>query len=120
MIQILLEQLHFFAYHGLYPEERILGNNYTVDIHVTYLPNTQLIRSIDQTIDYSIVYEMIAKRMKEPTALLETIATEFCYQLMEKFVSVQTIQFSIKKFNPPITKYVGNVGVSFQLKRSEI
>ncbi len=120
MIQIFLEQLQFYAYHGLYPEERILGNNYMVDIRVTYQANTKLLHSIEQTIDYSIVYELITQRMKKPTDLLETIATEFCHQLMEKFESIQTIQFSIKKMKPPITKMIGNVGVSFLLKRSEL
>jgi dihydroneopterin aldolase len=120
MIQIFLEQLQFYAYHGLYPEERILGNNYVVDIVVNYQTNTRLIHSIEQTINYAEVYELIDQRMKKPTDLLETIATEFCHQLMEKFPSIQKIQFSIKKMNPPISKMIGNVGVSFQLKRAEL
>lgn len=120
MIRIHLEQLHFFAHHGLYEEERILGNEFIVDINIQYLPNQKIIHSINETIDYTAVYDLLTERMKHSTDLLETIATGFCYQIMEKFPSVQTIEFSIKKLYPPIQKFKGNVGVSFQLKRSEL
>lgn len=120
MIKIHLEQLHFFAFHGLYEEERILGNEFIVDVNIQYLPNQKIIHSINETVDYSAVYDLLAERMKHPSDLLETIATGFCYQVMEKFSSVQTIEFSIKKLSPPIPKFEGNVGVSFQLKRSEL
>lgn len=120
MIKIHLEQLHFFAHHGLYEEERILGNEFIVDINIYYLPYQKIIHSINETVDYSAVYGLLAERMKHPSDLLETIATGFCYQVMEKFSAVQTIEFSIKKLCPPIPKFEGNVGVSFQLKRSEL
>jgi dihydroneopterin aldolase len=120
MIQIHLEHLQFYAYHGLFKEERLVGNDFIVDIKLDYLPDKKIIDSIDETIDYSKVYEMIAQRMKTPSELLETIATEFCYQLMGTYESVQSIQFSIKKLHPPIKQFIGNVGVSFQLNRSEL
>ncbi len=120
MMKIHLEQLHFFAYHGLYEEERILGNEFVVDLCIQYQPNQKIIHSITETVDYTVVYDLLHQRMMVPTELLETIATDFCNQVMDKFPSVQVIEFSIKKIQPPIQKFVGNVGVSFQLKRSEL
>jgi 7,8-dihydroneopterin aldolase/epimerase/oxygenase len=120
MIQIHLEQLQFYAYHGLYPEERLIGGSYLVDIILEHQQQNQLIYSIEETIDYSKVYQMIEQRMKIPTDLLETIATEFCFQIMNEFETVQSIQFKIKKLQPPIHQIIGNVGVSFHLKRSEL
>jgi dihydroneopterin aldolase len=58
--------------------------------------------------------------MKAPSDLLETIATDFCFQIMKEFPSVNFVEFKIKKMNPPIKKFIGNVGVSFCLKRSEM
>jgi dihydroneopterin aldolase len=120
MIQIHLEQLHFYSFHGLYQEEKLIGNDYTVDIILDHQPTKKIIHSIEETIDYSKVYEMIVQRMKTPTDLLETIATEFCYEIMKKYDSVQNIHFSIKKLHPPISQLIGNVGVSFQLNRSDL
>jgi 7,8-dihydroneopterin aldolase/epimerase/oxygenase len=120
MIQIHLDQLQFYAYHGLYQEERILGNDYLVDITLDHQPENFMIQSIDETVDYSKIYQMIAQRMKIPTELLETIATEFCVEVMKKYLSVQAIQISIKKLHPPIPQFIGNVGVSVHIKRSEL
>jgi dihydroneopterin aldolase len=120
MIKIHLDQLEFFAYHGVYEEERMLGSEFLVDICIHYLPNQKIIRSINETIDYTVVYDLLEQRMKIPTDLLETIATEFCHQLMDRFPSVQMVEFGIKKLHPPIQKFVGSVGVSFQFKRSDL
>lgn len=119
MITIHLEQLRFFAYHGLFEEERLLGNDFLVDIQLQYHPHQKMIYAIEETIDYTQVYEMIANRMKEPTDLLETIATDFCNQVMVKFAAVDTIQIYIKKLNPPIATFIGTVGVSYQLNRKD-
>ena len=81
---------------------------------------SEVINSIDETIDYSKVYELISQRMKLPTDLLETIATDFCHQMMAKYETLQSIHFSIKKMHPPINQLIGHVGVKFQLKRSDI
>ena len=120
MITIHLEQLRFFAYHGLFKEEQLLGTEFLVDIHLQYQPNQKIIQSINETVDYTLVYEMIANRMKQPTELLETIATEFCYHVMEKFNAVETIQISINKLTPPIAKFTGTVGVSYELNRKDL
>jgi dihydroneopterin aldolase len=120
MISIHLENIHFFAHHGLYEEERVLGNEFLVDLIVHYQPNQKIIHSITETIDYTAIYELLAERMKHPSDLLETVATGFSYQLMEKFPSILVIDFHIKKLSPPISKFTGTVGVSFQLKRSEL
>jgi dihydroneopterin aldolase len=120
MITIHLEQLRFFAFHGLYEEEQLLGNEFLVDIHLQCQPHQKTIHSIDETVDYTLVYEMIANRMKQPTALLESIATEFCNQVMEHFTIVDTIQISIKKLNPPISKFTGTVGVTYQFNRKDL
>ena len=120
MIRIHLEQLQFYAYHGLYKEESVLGNEYIVDITLEYQPEQKLISTIDQTVDYTKIYELIAQRMKIQTDLLETIASEFCYQILHQFKSVDSIFFTIKKLNPPISQCRGNVGVSYQLNRSDL
>jgi dihydroneopterin aldolase len=49
--------------------------------------------------------------------LLETIAMQLCYDVMEMFDAAQSIFVSVEKCNPPIKGYVGAVVVSFQLAR---
>ena len=34
MSQIALEGMRFYAYHGFYEEEQIIGNNYVIDVYI--------------------------------------------------------------------------------------
>ena len=37
-MRISLNKLLFVGYHGLYPEEKKLGNNYSVEIDIDFTP----------------------------------------------------------------------------------
>ncbi len=120
MLTIELQQLEIYAYHGLFEEESVLGAYYELNISIQYNPSKKLIREISDTIDYTVVYEMLLKRMKQPTALLETIATEFSQQILAEFPIAESVFFSIQKKNPPIHSFVGNVAVTHRLNRKDL
>jgi dihydroneopterin aldolase len=120
MLIIQLNAVKFYGYHGIFDEEKTLGNNYVVDIKIEVSTNKQIIESIAETIDYSKVFDMLQKRMQIPTPLLETIASEFCHTVLNTFKLASSIDFSIKKLNPPIEKFIGDVGVQFILKRNSL
>ena len=71
-----LTDLRFFAYHGLYKEEQVLGNEFAITIEVGFTPSKFPIVHIVDTINYALVYELVKKRMKIATPLLETIAAD--------------------------------------------
>ncbi len=119
MLSIHLHQVHFHSYHGLYDEEKILGNDFIIDLIVKYHPSSIPIQSIHQTINYVALYELVNKRMNQPTDLLETVATKIAEQILNEFSLADEVNISIKKINPPITSFKGSVGVSFELKRKK-
>lgn len=118
MLSIHLKNLSFHAYHGLYEEEKILGNTFVVNVWVNYLPPTQLVTKIEQALNYETLFALVHQRMMEPTELLETIVTELCQTVMETFHEVNTVTVSLEKTNPPIKHFNGSVVVSFQLERA--
>lgn len=63
-IRISLNKLLFVGYHGLYPEEKKLGNNYAVEIDMVFNPKQGLIDQLDQTIDYVNVYAIVKNGWK--------------------------------------------------------
>jgi dihydroneopterin aldolase len=117
LLTIHLNNLLFHAYHGLYEEEQILGNNFEVNITIHQLKVPQKINSIDDTIDYSKVYEMVKMQMTVPTPLLETVAQKICTTIIAQFNLVDWVKCSITKINPPIIQFQGTVGISFEMKR---
>ena len=72
-MRISLDKLVFFGYHGLYAEEKKLGNTYIIDVLIDFTPKQSSINHLEQTIDYVQVYALIQKIMAVQTPLLETI-----------------------------------------------
>ncbi|MBW7951075.1 MAG: dihydroneopterin aldolase [Chitinophagaceae bacterium] len=117
MLSIRLNNLLFYAYHGLYEAERIIGNEFEVNITILQYEVKETISSINETINYAAIYELVALRMKQPTLLLETVAQDICKLILKNFSLVDNILVSIKKLHPPITSFQGNVEVCFEMKR---
>ena len=113
MFTIHLHHLKFFAYHGLYEEERKTGNNFEMDVDVVAdIPGA--ITKLEHTVDYAIVYQIIEARMKEPTALLETLAHDLAEKIHAYDIRIKSVTISIKKMSAPIKFFNGVVGVSYK------
>ncbi len=120
MLSIHLHNLHFFSFHGLHEEEAVLGNEYEVNLAVSFQPRNFPVRELEETLDYTKLYKLVKLRMAQPTPLLETIATEIVEAIRSQHSQVQKISISIKKLYPPINNFEGAVGVSFEWnKRSQ-
>ncbi len=114
MIVIHLHDLHFNSFHGIHDEEKILGNDYTIDASVEFHEELQVINSITDTINYTDIYNIIRERMNVPTPLLETIVMEIGNEIHNEFPEVRCISISIKKMHPPIEGIRGSAGVNWQ------
>lgn len=111
---ILLNELRFFAFHGLYPEEKILGNEFMVDVEVTYYPDKGTITGISDTINYASVFELVKKQMEIPTGLMETLAMDIANSIHHHFPHISSISIQIRKMHPPMADLEGNAGVRYQ------
>jgi 7,8-dihydroneopterin aldolase/epimerase/oxygenase len=108
-----LKGLRFFAEHGMYPEERKVGNEFEVDVSVVYKVPKKTIQSIEETVNYVEIYRIIEDEFRDRKLLLETCAMKICERVQHVFTGLKSISISIKKINPPITNFTGYVGVSY-------
>ena len=113
MYTIYLNNLHFHAYHGLFEEEKIIGNEFIVNVEIVLL-NEQIISDLKQSIDYSKVYEIIKDLMNTPTPLLETIVANISDAIYTYNNNIKEISIKIEKKHPPIQNLIGNVAVSYK------
>jgi dihydroneopterin aldolase len=118
MMQVILEGLRFHSTHGLHKEEALTGGEFEVNLTASYEPDEVPVQHIHQTIDYTILYQLIKERMNQRTDLLESIATDIAIKALDQFPSIQQVNISIKKLHPPIVNFQGAVGVSYELKRN--
>ncbi|HVZ98622.1 MAG TPA: dihydroneopterin aldolase [Chitinophagaceae bacterium] len=114
MIQVHLHDLHFHAFHGIHPEEKILGNEYIVNVTAELHEAADVIHSIDDTVDYADLYNIVLERMNVPAPLLETVIMEIGNEIHREFPELRSINISIKKLQPPIEGITGSAGVTWQ------
>ncbi len=101
MLKVALHEVKFFAYHGFYPEEQILGGHYLVDVEVEF--NTKKVEDeISNTVNYEQLHSILTEEMQQPRKLLETLVQEMIDQIRLEFPFLETIKVGIKKLNPPL------------------
>lgn len=107
-----LEDVRFFAYHGLFPEERILGNWFVISVHVSKTSQTLTFEHINQTFDYGQIYTICQEVMAEPVDLLETVAQRISDRLKLTFKDMSRYEILIWKEQPPLGMLGGKSSVS--------
>ncbi len=117
MLSIHLHNIILFAHHGLYEEEKVLGNEFELNITIKHSPQQLPVKHISDTVDYVAVYELVKKRMAVATPLLETVVTDIAQKILAQFSLAEEVFVSIRKMHPPIPQIQGSVGVSFSLQR---
>lgn len=113
MFTIHLDNLHFFSFHGLHEEERILGGEFNVTINASFKTN-QSIQHLEQTVDYTAVYQIVKSIMNTPTPLLETIAEKIADAIYQFDNRIIDTSITIIKVNPPIATIHGSVGITYK------
>lgn len=100
---ISLEGLKFHAFHGVHPQERLVGCIFMVDIHLSMLPMADGFKDdLSRTIDYEQVYKLVAEEMKEPKHLIETLAENILTNVFAHQPLVEQAHVIISKMHPPV------------------
>lgn len=113
MITVELKNARFFGYHGLYPEEKKTGNEFEVNLQVYYDPAHVQEITIDTTVNYVRLFELVKAMMYKPAELLETLAAEIAEKVKNEFPFINGIRISISKLHPPVPQFTGNVVVHY-------
>ena len=116
-MRISLDNLVFFGYHGLYAEEKKLGNTYIVEVIIDFTAKQSSINHLEQTIDYVHVYGLIKKWMAIPTPLLETLAGNMVDDILNTEILAEKVIVKITKQHLPIAEFEGTASVSIEKSR---
>ena len=111
-LAISLNKLRFFAYHGLYAEEKKIGAEYEVNLSVSFEP-VDKITALEETVNYQKLYSLLKAEMKEPRELLETLVIEVAQAIHLLFPIIKKVEISITKLQVPISGFTGNVAAKY-------
>jgi dihydroneopterin aldolase len=100
---VALEGMEFYARHGYYEEERIIGNKYSVDVFIqTDFSEAAAADKLEGTINYERVYEIVAEVMSIDALLLEHLAGKMIKAIQDEFIQAKSVKVKVSKYNPPI------------------
>ena len=120
MITVALHGAEFFARHGFYPEEQLLGCRFVVDISVGFMPIGELNEdNLANTVNYEQLYEITSRQMQRPKKLIETLAQAIIEEIKKQYSFLEIITVTIKKLNPPMKGMVAYSSVSITYNRAE-
>jgi len=103
MIKVSLHGAEFFAYHGFYPEEQLLGCKFVVDIDVEFHAAADMTYDhIADTVNYEQLYNITETEMRHTRKLLEAVAQSIADRIRAEHPFVETIRVELKKMNPPL------------------
>jgi dihydroneopterin aldolase len=106
---IILEDMCFHAYHGVYPEERRDGNEFVVNLRLK-VDITQAARTdnVADTVNYAEVCALVKKEMDIPSDLLEHVCMRISDALLKNFPAIESLHLKLSKKQPPmdiVTKF---------------
>ena len=114
-----IEGMQFYAFHGHFEAEQIVGNEFRVDIKIkTDFNMAALSDDLKEALNYQTVFEIIQKEMEQKSNLLENIAKRILDSLYLNFPEIKKAKLKISKMNPSMGGEIGKVSVILTRKQS--
>jgi dihydroneopterin aldolase len=117
---IRLNDMVFYGYHGVHDEERKLGQRFIVSLEMhTHPGSDHQIKHLEDTVDYTKVYEEIRSIMETSQFhLLENCANKVVETLLNGFPLIWKLTLRIQKPSVPIQGILRSVEVELSRERS--
>ena len=110
-----LEGMEFYAYHGHFAKEQIVGNRFIVDL--TLFTDCTTAAKSDELIDalnYQSAYLIVKEEMQIKSHLLEHVAERILKHLYVDFETIEKAKIKISKLNPPLGGQIEKVSVTLE------
>ena len=115
MAIIRIEGMDFFAYHGCFTEESIIGTRFEVDLTVEAdTEQAETSDNLHHTVNYLTLFETVKKEMEIRSNLLENVAHRIINAIMQRFPIITFIEVKVSKLNPPLGGKIDRVSVTLK------
>jgi len=110
-----LEDMEFYAYHGCFKEERIVGNKFLVNLILeTKMDKPAETDNLKDALNYQSVYRIVKEQMQIKSHLLENIARRILDALYNNFNNIENIKIKVSKINPPVGGKIKCVSITLE------
>jgi dihydroneopterin aldolase len=103
MSTISIEGMEFYAYHGHFAEEQIIGTWFVVDLFLkTDTTRAEQSDDLQDTVNYLEVYQTVKQEMQISSKLLEHVGRRILKAIHQRFPAVEHASVKVRKMNPPL------------------
>ena len=106
----------FYGFHGVYPEERKLGQRFNVNLCIYTDDNHDAkIKDLSDTVDYTKIYDEVKQIMEiQQFHLLEDCANTIITNILNDFILVTGVKVIIEKPGVPINATLSSVAIEME------
>jgi len=112
MAKIILEKMEFFAYHGCFEEEQVIGNHFLIDLEFeTDTTKAEKTDCLGDTVDYQDVYNFVKAEVEHNSKLLENLSRRILDSVSKKYPRLGNLRVRVSKMNPPMGGKMRSVAI---------
>lgn len=107
-----LENILFFAHHGVTTQETIVGNEFYINLRLKVdFAHAITTDAVEDTVSYADVYTLLKEEMGIPSKLLEHVCGRIAKRLFRDFPAIEEVEIKLSKRNPPMGADIDAAGV---------
>ena len=105
--------MEFFAYHGCYKEEQVVGNQFVVNLKLkTSSTEAEKSDKLKDALNYQHAYQIVKKEIGVTSNLLEHVCGRILDSLFEQLEMLEEASVKVSKMNPPMGGKMERVSVT--------
>lgn len=122
MDKIYINNLEFIAYHGVFPEEKKLGQKFLVSVEMSCdTREAGQTGDLTKSTHYGLVANDIEKLFTEKSIdLIETCAEDIARMILKNYPLISEVKVTVKKPWAPLQMHFENVAVEITRKRHKV
>ena len=118
MYQVFIENLEFYAHHGVPAEERVVGHRYVVSLKMNVEGGATETDQVEDTVDYgevaSVLFDVATDKQHKT---VERVAHLIGKTLIDRFPLIHSLEIKLAKRLPPAPMIAESAGVIVNLSR---
>lgn len=110
---IRINNMTFYTYNGVFPEEQKLGQKLEIDAELAY-PIEQRVQNdeLDETVSYADVYATIKDFVHgHHYKLIESLANNLLHLILKTYPSLTDVTLRVRKYGVPMAGVYDNVEI---------
>lgn len=118
MLRVFIDELEFYAYHGVPDAEQEIGHRYIVSVVLTLESEATATDRVGDTVDYGAVGTLIERTAKAARyRTLERLAQVLGEAILGAFPRVSKVDLHLAKRLPPAPMHAERAGVELTVTR---